>query len=110
MIARLTLMCLLLCGCASTPPKRTAEAMRAEQIGRLYAVQALGLSKAQVDRIRTDFGFSLEDGKAMTIQFYDPKVIHPNSDGFIWAIDGGFPSYFRVTVDTQKWQVKDHYA
>jgi hypothetical protein len=110
MIARSILICLLLCGCASTPPKRSAEETRAEQVGRLFAVDSLGLSKAQVEKMRADFGFSLEHGRAMTIQFYDPKVFRPNSDGFFVAMDGGFPSYFRVTVDIQKWQVIDHYA
>jgi len=55
-------------------------------------------------------GFSLADGREMTIQFYDPKVVHPDADGSIWAMDGGFPGYFRITVDIQKWQVIDYYA
>jgi len=55
-------------------------------------------------------GFSVADGRAMTIQFYDPKVFHPNTDGFFEAMMGGFPSYFRITVDTQAWQVVRHYA
>ncbi len=94
MIARLILMALLLCGCASAPAKRSAGEMRAEKVASLYAVRSLGLSSAKIARMIADFGFGLDDGRAMTVQFYDPKVVRPTSDGFIWAMDGGFPSYF----------------
>src|SRR4051794_34298988 len=110
MIARLILMAFVLCGCASTPPQKGADQLRAEQVARLYAIQSLGLSESQVARMKADHdGFSLVDGRE-TIQFYDPKVFHPNRDGFFEAMDGGFPSYFRITVDIRKWQVIDHYA
>jgi hypothetical protein len=111
MITRLILLALVLCGCTSTPPQRSADQLRAEQIARLYAVQSLGLSESQVARMKADHdGFSLAEGREMTIQFYDPKVFHPSKDGSFWAMDGGFPSYFRITVDIRKWQVTDHYA
>ena len=111
MIARLVLMAFLFCGCVSAPPQRSADQLRAEQIARLYAVQSLGLSEAQVAGMKADHeGFSLADGREMTLQFYDPKVFRPSKDGFFWAMDGGFPSYFRITVDIRKWQVIDHYA
>ena len=110
MIARLILIAFVLCGCTSAPLERSADQLRAEQIARLYAVQSLGLSESQLAKMKADHnGFSLVDGRE-TIQFYDPKVFHPNKDGFFEAMLGGFPSYFRVTVDTRKWQVIDHYA
>jgi hypothetical protein len=110
MITRLVLMVFILCGCASAPPQRSADQHRAEQVARLYAVQALGLSKSQVARIKADHnGFSVVDGQE-TIQFYDPNVFHPNSDGLFEALTGGFPSYFRITVDIRKWQVINHYG
>jgi hypothetical protein len=109
--ARLTLMTILLCGCASAPSQRNADQLRAEQIARVYAVQSLGLPKSQVARMRADRdSFSLADERELTIQFYDLEVIRPNKDGNIWAMDGGFPSYFRITVDTQTWKVVDRYA
>src|SRR4051794_39969637 len=70
MITRLILMASVLSGCASAPAKRTVDEVRAEKVARLYAVQSLGLSKAQVARMRADIGaFGLEDsGRVMTIQ------------------------------------------
>ena len=106
MFVRFILIAFVLCGCASAPPHRSSDQLRAEQIARSYAVRSLGLSESQVARMKTDHdGFSLADGREMTIRFYDPKVVHPSADGFIWSMDGGFPGYFRITVDIQKWQV-----
>ena len=111
MFVRFILIAFVLCGCASAPPHRSSDQLRAEQIARSYAVRSLGLSESQVARMKADHdGFSLADGREMTIQFYDPKVVHPDADGSIWAMDGGFPGYFRITVDIQKWQVIDYYA
>jgi hypothetical protein len=111
MLPRLTLIASVFSGCASAPPTQCADELRAERVARDYAVQFLRLSKSQVAKMKADLGgFSIDDGREMTIQFYDPKIIHPNADGFIWAMDGGFPSYFSITVDVQKWQVVRHYA
>lgn len=108
MIARFILIAFVLCGCASAPLQKSADQLRAEQIARLFAVQSLGLSESQLAKMKADHG--LGDAHEMTIQFYDPKVIHPDKNGSIWAMDGGFASYFRITVDTQTWKVVRHYA
>ena len=108
MIARFILIAFVLCGCASAPPQRSADQLRAEQVARLFAVESLGLSEPQLARMKADVG--LGDGREMTIQFYDPKVIHPDKNGSIWAMDGGFPSYLRITVDTETWKVVRRYA
>ena len=98
------LIAFVLCGCASAPPAQSTDELRAERVARLYAVESLGLSKSQAAKMKADpDGFSLTDGHEMTFQFYDPKVFHPNKDGLFWAMDGGFPSYFRITVDIRKW-------
>jgi hypothetical protein len=61
--------------------------------------------------MKADFnGFSLADRREMTIEFYDPEVFHTDKDGFFEAMMGGFPSYFRITVDIQAWKVVDHYT
>jgi hypothetical protein len=109
-IGRVILLAFVAGGCASVPAELSADQLRAEQIARLYAVDSLGLSKSQVARMKADHNsFSVVDGRE-TIQFINPKVIHPNRDGFIDVMDGGFPDYFRITVDIRKWQVVDHYA
>lgn len=111
MIVRLILTALLLSGCASAPSQKSHVQLRAERVARVYAVESLGLSESQVARMKADFkGYRPAPGREITIQFYDPTVLLPNPDGVFPPMMGGFPSYFRITVDIQTWEVVDHYA
>ena len=134
MFTRITFLALLLCGCSSLPkpdpstwpsaarptPMReedkfweptAVERSRAEQLARWYASKHLELSPHSVRKMKTDCtGWHKEGRTELWIQFFDPKLYHPNADGFFMPMDGGFPTYFAVTVDVGIWRVIDHYA
>jgi hypothetical protein len=134
MLARITILALLLSGCSSprnantsalpsatpNPPSLAAakfwtpssfERSSAEGIASSYAFSDLGLSPEHIRKMNTNcIGWHKDGRKELHIQFYDPDVFSPSADGFFEPMYGGFPSYFTVTVDVGKWRVVDHYA
>ena len=84
---------------------------KAELLGRWFASNDLGLTHSEVRKVRADFMGTFEDENPIIwIQFYDPAHYKPLPDGHLEAVFGGFPTYFTVSVDAQKWRVVDHYA
>jgi len=83
---------------------------KGEQIGRSYAFRQLGLSKSQLEKMKSDFTGCIRNGKrTLWIQFYDPSFHPPLPEG-LEAILGGFPTYFTVSIDMDTWTVINHYA
>lgn len=118
---RIVIFMLFLCGCAAmrksdvsptqfwTPTQ--VEQLRAEEIGRQYAVDSLHQTRTHVDKmVARSFGVFNRSKRKLHIQYWNPEVFRPNSDGFYPAMDGGFPEYFCVTVDVKTWSVTGHYA
>jgi hypothetical protein len=87
------------------------EKSRAVSLGRWFANKHLGLSKNDIEKMRTDFtGWFRNDRTILWIQFYDPEIHQPLPSGGFEAKSGGFPTYFTVSVDVENWIVVDHYA
>jgi len=73
------------------------------------------LAPEQLARLKPDAGFiSIEkEGELLELAFYDPSVFAEQEhvfDGVFLAMDGGFPSYFRATVNLRTWQVSHFYG
>ena len=87
------------------------EKIRADQLGRRFAYEDLGLSVSSINKMRSQFTGHFRSGKAVLyIQFYDPEYHRPLASGRIPSVWGGFPRYFTVSVDVEKWTVVEHYA
>ena len=82
---------------------------RAEEIARNYANVDLGVTKEQLNRMKS-VGFGTEEAgrKCIWLDFYDTKVF-PNWKQMVAPL-GGFPCYFAIGIDTTSWTVIDHYA
>jgi hypothetical protein len=87
----------------------------AVQLGREYAVRNLRLTQAQIANLKADAGMILtkENVKSLVLNFYDPRR-YPEDRylyyGWLEPMLGGFPTYFRITIDLQTWKVTGHYA
>jgi hypothetical protein len=113
---------LLLVAChsprATGDPFRSAtpeEWQRGVGIAKQYALHQLGLSQDQLSKLKPDVGYVSNRGgrEKLELQFYDPKLYPEETDtvqGLFIAMDGGFPTYFRITIDPHSWRVCDHYA
>lgn len=134
MFARFTILALLLCGCSSLAKPNTAswpsaardsstlregkfwtptvvERARAEQLARWYATRHLELPPGTVSKMKTDCTGWHEHGLTeLCVRFFDPQAFDANTDFSTILVDGGFPTYFTVTVDVGSWRVVDHYA
>jgi len=87
------------------------EQSKAEELGRWFAYKHLGLSKTDIQKMRADFTGWFDNGKTILwVQFYDPAFHQPLSAGGLEGMDGGFPTYFTVSVNVETWTVVDHYA
>ena len=127
----ITVVMLVLAGCAGIPQPDTSswlpttrdpakgqfwdptseEQSRAEQLGRRFAYEKLGLSASDILKMRSDFIGWFENGKTILhVQFYDPAYHQPLPDGGFEGMMGGFPTYFSVSVDVEEWEVVDYYA
>ena len=89
------------------------EKARAETVGRAYGEKELALKPDQLEAMIMDAnptGYYMNDMRVLLMQFYDPRVLHPDPHGVLPALRGGFPYYFTVTVDVSAWKVIRHYA
>ena len=112
----------LLAGCATQPPApletrrpTPGELQRAAQVTRDYVLSKSLLSPELFAKLKPDAGFVEVGGHgdSLHLQFYDPLVFPEDKhapDGLFWAMDGGFPSYFRATVDLRAWRISDFYG
>ena len=86
------------------------EEAKAERLGCWFAYQHLGLSKRDIRRMKTDFIGWFRDGRSILyVQFYDPAFHQPLPSGAFEGMEGGFPTYFTVSVEVENWAVVDHY-
>jgi len=117
------LLSLMVVSCATRSPTATdkfrdptrKEWSKAVVIGKEFALTHLGFTKDSIGKLKSDRGMVMKKKSKDTIllQFYDPTVFPEDRyapDGSFSFILGGFPSYFRVTIDMETWQVIDHYA
>ena len=120
----LTIAVFLLAGCASrqtvdyqTVDYRTWEPTslqksQAAQVTKTYAVDHLGLTTADLDKMVLQFAGGFQNGKMiLRVDFFDPAYHEPLPDiGLYETVRGGFPTYFSITVEPETWMVIAHYA
>ena len=69
------------------------EQSKAEELGRWFAYQHLGLSKSDIQKMRADFTGWFRNGKTILwVQFYDPAFHQP-------LPSGGFESFSTARVN-----------
>jgi len=105
---------LLVSGCNKEPDLQQeywiptdAQILKAKEIARRYAITELKVSDSQLSKMKTKY-WPEEAEKIINIQFYDPEYFPDWENGV--AAMGGFPSYFRVSVNVKTETVVDHYA
>ena len=101
---------IVLTGCSGIPKPNTAswdpapqdQSKRAVSLGRWFANKHFGLSKNDIEKMRTDFtGWFRNDRTILWIQFYDLEIHQPLPSGGFEAKSGDFPTYFTVSVDVE---------
>lgn len=111
----LILTLILLFGCQSEPvihrqywEPSVGQTLKAEKTARRYAIAELGVSEKQVMKMETKVtSWKTDEADIIGIGFYDPE--HFPNWGDI-SVLGGFPHYFRISVDSKTGTVVDHYA
>ena len=116
------LACLLV-GCATDKPPDLlkhrrpvpAEWQRAVDATRHYVLSKSLLSPAQLAKLKPDAGFISvrQQREILYLEFYDPVRFPEDKwliDGHFSPMAGGFPAYFRATIDMRTWQVTDFYG
>jgi hypothetical protein len=97
-------------------PSKSVE-QKAGLIAARYAVGNLAVSRRKLAQLGRHYEGIIEDGKKLlSVTFYNPLKYTPTAEGSMSPVlrgfpdFGGFPDYFVITVDTDRWEVTEHYA
>ncbi|MGH2271082.1 hypothetical protein ACQ9LF_04715 [Anaerohalosphaeraceae bacterium U12dextr] len=104
-----------LSGCSSVMPNVQStqlgreETQQAEVIARKFALEQLNIPQQKLDRmVASARGYQYSKVTTCVFHFFDPAV-YPQWQS-ITTMLGGFPDYFRITVDMDAMKVSSYYA
>lgn len=85
------------------------ETQEAEVIARKFALEQLNIPQQKLDRmVASARGYQYSKVTTCVFHFFDP-LVYPQWQSMTTML-GGFPDYFRITVDMDAMQVSSYYA
>jgi hypothetical protein len=86
-----------------------AQITQAKAIAEPFIASRLRITaEEQRRRVVKAYGFTDDGKRVLHLEYFDPTVFP--SEEVRGPMMGGFPAYFTISVDSERWVVIDHYA